>query len=152
MTRDEYYLFLREKFPAEPANLRLHEPVENTFVHSFLETVFRGTPWPEVSFPDESYLVFDAFLCMESESQIYYLPAYMQNSLENPYYESGCLYVLKLLSARLRDSENWTKAICTYLLLSQESIDANVPKVFGLLFQSAPDIRHVRKAYNCNEG
>ena len=147
VTKHEFVRFLVESFPEKPIGPCAIGPDANTFAIRFIEDYFREKSWPAVQFPDESYLAFEAFVHLSKESRIYYLPAYMRNSIENPYYESGCLYFLGLHANDLRDSPVLTKAVCEFLILSEKSSLENLPGVSWLLFGNRGSIRRVRKAF-----
>ena len=90
-----FYALLENAFPLKSIEVGETESNE-MYLNEIRLRYFNGQDWRLVDFPDdENDGVEPAFDLLDGSSKIYYIAAYMRESIIDPYYRSGCLNHLK---------------------------------------------------------
>jgi hypothetical protein len=90
-----FYALLENAFPATSIEVGFDESHES-YLNEIRGLLFNGQDWRTVDFPDnENDAVSPAFDLLNDASKIYYMAAYMRESVIDPYYQATCLAQLK---------------------------------------------------------
>jgi hypothetical protein len=90
-----FYALLENAFPANSIEVGFEESNES-YLNEIRGMLFNGQDWRMVDFPDnENDGVCPAFDLLHDASKIYYIAAYMRESVIDPYYQATCLAQLK---------------------------------------------------------
>ena len=90
-----FYTLLDNAFPLTFITVGYRESQES-YVNEIVLKNFNGQNWRAVDFPDdENSFIVEAFEMLDGTSKLYYIAAYMRESIIDPYYQSGCLTHLR---------------------------------------------------------
>ena len=93
-----FYSLLENSFPLKSVEAGSAESNE-MYLNEIRLRLFNGQDWRLVDFPDdENDGVEPAFEILDGTTKLYYIAAYMRESIIDPYYRSGCLHHLKSFS------------------------------------------------------
>jgi len=91
----EFYQLLENAFPATSMNVGFEESHES-YLNELRTMLFNGLDWRLTDFPDnENDSIDAAFNLLDGTSKLYYIAAYMRESIIDSYYQTGCLNQLK---------------------------------------------------------
>ena len=97
-----FYTLLEKAFPLTSIEVGFVESNE-MYLNEIRGRYFNGFDWRLTDFPpEENDGVEPAFDLLDGSSKIYYIAAYMRESIIDPYYRQGCLNHLKTF-ARMPD-------------------------------------------------
>lgn len=90
-----FYTLLENAFPLHSVEVGAAESPE-MYLNEIRLRYFNGQDWRLVDFPpEENDGVEPAFQLLDGTSKIYYIAAYMRESIIDSYYRSGCLSYLR---------------------------------------------------------
>ena len=90
-----FYALLENAFPATSCDVQFDESNES-YLNEIRGLLFNGQNWRNVDFPDnENDGVSPAFDLLHDSSKLYYIAAYMRESIIDSYYQATCLTQLK---------------------------------------------------------
>ena len=90
-----FYTLLDNAFPLTMITVGYRESQE-AYANEVLLKHFNGQDWRLVDFPDnENSFIVEAFEMLDGTSKLYYIAAYMRESIIDSYYQSGCLSHLR---------------------------------------------------------
>jgi hypothetical protein len=93
-----FYTLLEKAFPLTSIEVGFIESNE-MYLNEIRARYFNGLDWRLTDFPaEENDGVEPAFDLLDNSSKIYYIAAYMRESIIDPYYRPGCLNYLKTFS------------------------------------------------------
>lgn len=93
-----FYALLENAFP-ETGTAVFYDESKSAYLNELRAVHFNGQDWRLVNFPeDENDSMGAAFGLLHEASQLYYLAAYMRESIIDPYYQKECLNYLKSYS------------------------------------------------------
>ncbi len=90
-----FYTLLENAFPDHSVEVGAAESPE-MYLNEIRLRYFNGQDWRLVDFPpEENDGVEPAFQLLDGTSKVYYIAAYMRESIIDPFYRSGCLVYLR---------------------------------------------------------
>jgi hypothetical protein len=90
-----FYALLENAFP-ETGTAVFFDESKSSYLNELRGLHFNGQDWRLVDFPDnENDSMGAAFGLLHESSQLYYLAAFMRESIIDPYYQKECLHFLR---------------------------------------------------------
>lgn len=94
----QFYSLLENAFPQDSVVVQPKESSES-YVNEIRGLYFNGQNWRSIDLPeDENDAIEPAFDLLDDYSKMYYIAAYMRESIVDPYYIAGCLTQLRHFS------------------------------------------------------